>query len=602
MEQLSELSAEFKRTNNCGELRAANVGDRVVLNAWVNRRRDHGSLIFLDLRDRSGLVQVVLDPEVNADAHALGHDVRSEYVLAVCGEVVAREGEAINPNLPTGEIEIRCDNMAILNTAQTPPFSITDDTDTDELVRLKYRYIDLRGPKLQRNLRIRHEAAQTVRAFMSGEGFLEIETPMLFRPTPEGARDYLVPSRVSPGNFYALPQSPQLMKQLLMIGGFEKYFQLARCMRDEDLRADRQPEHTQIDIEMSFVDREDIFELTERLYDHMFKQVIDVDLRAPFRRMSYAEAMDQYGTDKPDLRFDLPLVNLTSIVAECEFKVFAGVVASGGVVKAICAPGCADLPRAQMDKLIDFVKEHKAKGLAYFPVTAEGMGGPIAKFFSDDELASIKDATSACEGDMIMIVADETAIANEALDWLRREMAARLDLIDEDAWAPLWVYDFPLFGWNEDEKRWDAEHHPFCMPHPEDWDMLDTDPGKVRALSYDLVLNGIELASGSIRIHRRDIQEKVFSVLGISMEDARDRFGFFLEAFEYGAPPHGGIAPGFDRTIMLMCGEPNIREVIAFPKTQKAQDLMAGAPSTADAVQLRDLHIKLDLPPTGDDV
>ncbi|MCD6361821.1 MAG: aspartate--tRNA ligase [Armatimonadetes bacterium] len=599
MEQLNELSAEFKRTHHCGELRAENVGERVALNGWVNRRRDHGGLIFLDLRDRSGIVQVVLDPAVNAEAHSLGHDVRSEYVLAVRGEVVRRSPETVNPNIPTGDVEVRCDSLAVLNVAQTPPFSFTDDT--DELVRLKYRYIDLRSPRLQRNLRIRHETAQAVRRFMSGEGFLEIETPMLFRPTPEGARDYLVPSRVSPGNFYALPQSPQIMKQLLMIGGVEKYFQLARCLRDEDLRADRQPEHTQIDIEMSFVDREDIFDLVERLYQYMFKEVIDVELPAPFPRMTYAEAMDRYGTDKPDLRFDLELVNITDIAEGCEFKVFAGVAARGGVVKGLRAPGFGDAPRSQMDRLTEFVQEHKARGLAYFPVTADGLEGPIAKFFSADELSAIAERFSAQPGDMIMLVADEAAVANEALDWLRREMASRLGLIDESAWAPLWVYDFPLFGWNEDEKRWEAEHHPFCMPHPEDWDKLDSDPGQVRALSYDLVLNGTELASGSIRIHRRDIQEKVFSVLGMTMEEARKRFGFFLEAFEYGAPPHGGIAPGFDRTVMLMCGEPNIREVIAFPKTQKAQDLMAGAPAPADPAQLRELHIKLDLPPSGDE-
>ena len=601
MEQLSELSEEFRRTTRCGELRADHVGDRVVLNGWVNRRRDHGGLIFLDLRDRSGIVQVVVDPQVSPDAHALAHEVRPEYVLAVTGEVVSRSAETINPGLPTGEVEVRCDRLAVLNTAQTPPFSFVDETETDEMLRLKYRYIDLRSPRLQRNLRIRHEAARATREFLSDEGFLEVETPMLFRPTPEGARDYLVPSRVSPGNFYALPQSPQILKQLLMIGGCDRYFQLARCLRDEDLRADRQPEHTQIDIEMSFVTREDIFDLAERLYSYMFRKVIDAELVTPFPRMTYEQAMDRYGTDKPDLRFGLELSDMTDIAAGCGFKVFANVAAKGGEVKGLCAPGCGDLPRAQMDRLTEFVQEHKAKGLAYFPVTEAGLEGPIAKFFTAEELAAIAERFGAQAGDMIMLVADEAPIANEALDWLRREMARRLELIPEGAWAPLWVYDFPLFGWNEEEQRWDAEHHPFCMPHPEDWEKLDSDPGQVRALSYDLVLNGTELASGSIRIHRRDIQEKVFLVLGLSMEEARKRFGFFLEAFEYGAPPHGGIAPGFDRTVMLMCGEPNIREVIAFPKTQRAQDLMAGAPSPADPAQLRELHIKLDLPPAGDE-
>ncbi len=567
MEYLSELSEEFKRTANCGELRADNIGDEVALNGWVNRRRDHGGLIFLDLRDRSGLVQVVLDPQEAPNAHALGHDVRSEFVLAVRGPVRRRPEGTENPDLAT------------------------------EMVRLKYRYIDLRSPRMQRNLRIRHEAAQATREFLNAKGFLEIETPMLFRPTPEGARDYLVPSRVSPGNFYALPQSPQLMKQLFMIGGLDRYYQLARCLRDEDLRADRQPEHTQIDIEMSFVTREDIFDLTEHLFAHIFREAADIELVTPFPRMTHAEAMDRFGTDKPDARFGLELVDLTEVVRECGFKVFAQVAESGGVVKGLCAPGCADLPRAQMDRLTDFVKDHKAKGLAYFPVTADGLEGPVAKFFAKEELASIREAFGADEGDMIMTVADEPAIANEALDWLRREMARRLKLIPEGAWAPLWVYDFPLLAWNEEEGRWDAEHHPFCMPHPEDIELLESDPGKVRALSYDVVLNGIELGSGSIRIHRRDIQERVFGALGITPEAARRRFGFFLEAFEYGAPPHGGIAPGFDRIVMMMCGEPNIREVIAFPKTQRAQDLMSGAPAPADPAALKDLHLKLDVPP-----
>jgi aspartyl-tRNA synthetase len=597
MEYMSEISQEFKRTAHCGELRAEHVGDEVVLNGWVNRRRDHGGLIFVDLRDRSGLVQVVFDPSEAPEAHAAAREVRAEYVLAVRGPVRRRPEGTENPNLATGEVEVRATDLAILNSSETPPFSFVDETETDELVRLKYRYIDLRSPRMQRNLHVRHKAAQATRGFLSREGFWEIETTLLFRPTPEGARDYLVPSRVSPGNFYALPQSPQIMKQLTMIGGIEKYFQLPHCLRDEDLRADRQPEHTQIDIEMSFVTRDDIFDLTERLFEHIFREAAGIELPVPFPRMSYAEAMERYGTDRPDLRFGLELVNITEIARECGFKVFADVAKTGGIVKGLRAPGCADLPRAQMDKLTEFVQEHKAKGLAYFPVTAEGLEGPIARFFSEEELAQIAEALEAEEGDMLMFVADEAEVANEALDWLRREMGRRLGLIEEGTWAPVWVYDFPLLAWNEEENRWDAEHHPFCMPHPEDVDLLEGDPGKVRALAYDVVLNGIELGSGSIRIHLREIQESVFAAMGMTQEEARRRFGFFLEAFEYGAPPHGGIAPGFDRIVMLMCGEPNIREVIAFPKTQRAQCLMSGAPAPADAGQLRELHVKVDVPP-----
>jgi aspartyl-tRNA synthetase len=596
MSELSELTDDLQRTHTCGELRADDIGETVTLNGWVSRRRDHGGLIFIDLRDRSGIVQVVFDPQIDEEAHQLAHDLRSEYVIAVSGIVAQRPEGTENPEMATGEIDVRCDTLAILNTAETPPFTWQDETEVDEKVRLQWRYLDIRSPRLQRNLRIRHDAAQATRKFLSDEGFLEVETPMLFRPTPEGARDYLVPSRVNPGNFYALPQSPQIMKQLLMIGGCDRYFQLARCLRDEDLRADRQPEHTQIDMEMSFVRRDDVFDLTERLFAQIWQEAIGEELPRPWPRLTYAEALARFGTDKPDMRFGLELVNVTAIVANSEFKVFSGVARSGGIVKGLCAPGCADLGRAQIDKLTEFVQEHKAKGLAYFPVTEDGLEGPIAKFFSEEELENLTSAFNAEVGDMIMIVADEPEIANEALDWLRREMAQRLELIEEGTWAPLWVIDFPLFAWDEDEKRWVAEHHPFCMPHEDDFDKLDTDPGQVRAQSYDAVLNGFELASGSIRIHRRDIQEKVFEILEISRAEAERRFGFFLKAFEYGAPPHGGIAPGFDRLVMLLCGEKNIREVIAFPKTQKATDLMADAPSPAAPKHLQELHLRLDLP------
>ncbi len=596
MSELSELTDDLKRTHTCGELRAEDVGETVTLNGWVNRRRDHGGLIFIDLRDRTGLVQVVFDPQLDEEAHQLAHDLRNEYVIAVSGTVAERPEGTANPDLPTGAIDVRCDTLAILNTAETPPFTWQDETEVDEKVRLQWRYVDIRSPRMQRNLQIRHDAAQAARSFLSDEGFMEVETPMLFRPTPEGARDYLVPSRVSPGNFYALPQSPQIMKQLLMIGGCDRYFQLARCLRDEDLRADRQPEHTQIDMEMSFVKRDDVFDMTERLFAAIWEEAIGEELPRPWPRLTYAEALARFGTDKPDMRFGLELVNVTAIVANAEFKVFSGVAKSGGVVKGLCAPGCADMGRAQIDKLTEFVQEHKAKGLAYFPVTEDGLEGPIAKFFSEEELENLTSAFDAEVGDMIMIVADEAEIANEALDWLRREMGERLDLIDEDAWAPLWVIDFPLFRWDDDAKRWAAEHHPFCMPHEDDIDKLGTDPGQVRAQSYDAVLNGFELASGSIRIHRRDIQEKVFDVLEISRAEAERRFGFFLKAFEYGAPPHGGIAPGFDRLVMLLCGEKNIREVIAFPKTQKGADLMADAPSPADPDHLQELHLRLELP------
>ena len=595
---MSEMGSFMKRTAHCGELREEHIGEEVTLNGWVNRRRDHGGLIFVDLRDRAGLVQVLFDPEVSAEAHERAADVRPEFGMAGRGKVRRRPEGTENPQLPTGDVDVVAEAAEVLNPAKTPPFSFVDETDTEELVRLKYRYIDLRSPRMQRNLRIRHEAAQATRAFLNAEGFWEVETPILFKATPEGARDYLVPSRVSPGNFYALPQSPQILKQLLMVSGVEKYYQLARCLRDEDLRADRQPEHTQIDIEMSFVEQDDIFELTERLFAHIFRESIGAELPVPFPRMTYAEAMARFGTDKPDARFGMEFVDISDLAREVEFKVFSKTVAGGGEVKGINAKGCGEYPRAQLDQLTDFAKDHKAQGLVWMRVTGDGVDSPVAKFFSAQELQSIAERFEAVTGDLLLIVADKPAIVAESLDWLRREMARREGLLDNSIFNPLFVTEFPMFAWNEEEGRWEAEHHPFCMPHPDDIDLLTTDPGKARAQSYDAVINGVEMASGSIRIHRREVQQKIFDVLGTRPDEAEQRFGFLLRAFEYGTPPHGGIAPGFDRLVMMMCGESSIRDVIAFPKTQRAQDLMSGTPSPASPEALRDLHIKLDLPPT----
>jgi aspartyl-tRNA synthetase len=594
---MSTESSYLKRTTHCGILRPEHIGQEVTLNGWVHRRRDHGGLIFLDLRDRSGLVQVVFDPEIGNEAWQTAHDVRAEFVMAVRGQVRQRPEGTENPGLATGAVEVAVTQAEVLNPAQTPPIAIADTGEVDDMVRMKYRYLDLRTERMQRNLQLRHRAAHAVRNFLTEEGFWEVETPSLFRPTPEGARDYLVPSRVSPGNFYALPQSPQIMKQLLMVSGVERYFQLARCFRDEDLRADRQPEHTQIDMELSFVDREDIYDLTERLFVHLFDASIGHELPVPFPRMTHAEAMARYGTDKPDLRFGMELIDLSEIAAQVDFKVFSGTVAQGGQVKGICAKGCGDYPRAQLDVLTEFAQQHKAQGLAWMRVVEDGVDSPIAKFFTAEQITSIVTAFSAEPGDLLLMVADQPAIVAESLDWLRREMARRENLIPEGTFAPLWVSDFPLFTWDADTRRWDAEHHPFCMPHPDDRELLQTDPGQVRALAYDVVINGVEMGSGSIRIHRRDIQQQVFDIMGIDAQQAEEKFGFLLKAFEYGTPPHGGIAPGFDRLVMLLAGEDNIREVIAFPKTQKAQCLMSGAPSAVAPEALRDLHIRLNLPP-----
>ncbi len=590
---MTDQLEEMRRTHNCCELSADDVGTEVVLMGWVQRRRDHGGVIFIDLRDREGITQVVFNPKVDKKVHEKAHVIRNEYVLGVRGNVMKRPEGMINPNLITGEIEVMVTELKLLNAAQTPPFLIEDRLDVSENIRLKYRHMDLRRPQLQKNIILRHKASASVRQYLNKQGFLDIETPFLTRSTPEGARDYLVPSRVNPGMFYALPQSPQIFKQLLMISGFDRYYQIVRCFRDEDLRADRQPEFTQIDIEMSFVGEDDIINVSEGMMTTLFKDVLDVDVKTPFIRLSYEEALDRFGLDKPDTRFGLELKDISDIVEGSGFKVFSSVVKKGGIVKALNAKGCINFSRKEIDDLTELTAVYRAKGLAWIKVREDGWQSPIAKFFSDKEKEDMIRRIEIEPGDLVFFVADYPTIANEALGHLRNHLGKRLGLINENEFKFLWITHFPLLEYDETEKRYQALHHPFTAPLEEDYDLLKDEPLSVKSRAYDLVLNGFEIGGGSIRTHQRVIQEKVFEALGMESEEYESKFGFLLSALDSGAPPHGGVAFGFDRLVMILCGYSSIRDVIAFPKTQKAACILTGAPSEANKAQLGELSLKV---------
>lgn len=584
----------FGRTHYCGEVTDMAIGQTVRLKGWVQKRRDLGGLIFIDLRDRTGIVQIVFSPDVSKEALQVAETIRSEYVLDVEGTVVQREEGQVNPNLPNGTIEVHATHVTILSEAKTPPFPISDKTDVSEDVRLKYRYLDLRRPVMFQTFQMRHQVTKAIRDFLDEEGFLEVETPILTKSTPEGARDYLVPSRVHPGEFYALPQSPQIFKQLLMVAGFERYYQIARCFRDEDLRADRQPEFTQVDIETSFMSQDDILAMIERMMARVMKVAKGVDISIPFPRMSYDEAIARYGSDKPDTRFGLELVDLSEQVKDCGFKVFASAVQNGGQVKAINVKGAADkYSRKDIDALTEYVARYGAKGLAWLKVEADGLKGPIAKFFNEDEQKQMMQTLEAEAGDLLLFVADKKSVVADALGALRLKLGKDLQLIDESAFHFLWITDWPLFEYDEEEGRYYAAHHPFTMPVREDVPKFETDPASIRAQAYDLVLNGYELGGGSLRIFERDIQEKMFKTLGFTEEQAREQFGFLLEAFEYGTPPHGGIALGLDRLVMLLAGRSNLRDTIAFPKTASASCLLTEAPSAVSEAQLDELHLRI---------
>ncbi len=590
---MSDKLGDMRRTHHCNQLSAADVGREVVLMGWAQRRRDHGGVIFVDLRDREGITQVVFNPEIDPQVHAKAHGIRNEFVLGVRGRVDARPVGMTNPNLKTGEVEVTVAELKILNEAETPPFMIEDQIDVAESIRLKHRYLDLRRPGLQQGIITRHRASVSVREYLNGLGFLDIETPVLTRSTPEGARDYLVPSRVNPGKFYALPQSPQLFKQLLMVSGFDRYYQIVRCFRDEDLRADRQPEFTQIDVEMSFVGEEDVMAMAEGMMAKLFRDVLGCPLALPFARLSYGEALDRYGLDKPDTRFGLELKDVSDIVAASGFKVFADVVKAGGIVKALNAKGCIDFSRKEIDDLTAFVAVYRAKGLAWVKVREDAWQSPIAKFFTEAERAALAGRIEMAPGDLVFFVADQPKITNESLGHLRNLLGARLGLIDEKAFNFLWVTRFPLLEYDETEKRYQALHHPFTAPLEEDYPKLESDPLAVRSRAYDLVLNGSEIGGGSIRIHQRDVQQRVFDALGLKPEEYEEKFGFLITALESGAPPHGGIAFGFDRLVMLLCGQSSIRDVIAFPKTQRAACLLTNAPSEPAKAQLDELSLRV---------
>ena len=592
---MSESMQGLHRTHRCTEVSNANIGEKVTVMGWVQKRRNLGSLIFIDLRDRSGILQLVFDePKVGSEGFAKAGTLRSEFVIAVEGTVQKRSA-AVNENLKTGDIEVIAESIRILSESQTPPFQIEENSQTKDEIRLKYRYLDLRRPDIQRNLMLRSKVAYLMRDFMAKEGFLEIETPILCKSTPEGARDYLVPSRIHPGSFYALPQSPQLFKQLLMASGYDRYFQIAKCFRDEDLRADRQPEFTQADMELSFVDIDDVLDVNERLLKYIFKEAIGVDVELPLKRMPWQEAMDRFGSDKPDTRFGMELKDVSDIVKDCGFGVFTSALEQDGSVRGINAEGQGAMPRKKIDKLVEFAKGYGAKGLAYLSVQEDGSyKSSFAKFMTEEELKNLVAAMDGKPGDLLLFAADKNKIVWNVLGALRLEIAKELDLLDPNQYNFLWITEFPLLEWSDEENRYMAMHHPFTMPMEEDWDKIDTDPGAVRAKAYDIVLNGTELGGGSVRIHQSDIQEKMFEVLGFTKERAHEQFGFLLDAFSYGVPPHAGLAYGLDRLVMHMVHADSIRDVIAFPKVKDASDLMSNAPDIVDEKQLEELCIKVD--------